>query len=285
VTGFLERSESFLFSFALSLFLGLVISRLAYEHKFLDIPFERKSHSSPVALGGGVTLFLSLFLTSMIMGNHYDLLSCASLIVFVGLVDDMFDLPPGVKLLFQVILALFWIYRNPISLYGSPILGGAFGILWIVAITNAFNLIDGIDGLASGVALISTLGLIFEGVDYASILLGAVLGFFILNYPPARIFLGDAGSYLLGSLIGILTLSAIGDFSISSMFKASLMVSFPLIDLLWTILRRWVKGKPITLADDQHIHHLLKKRFGGKKALLFLLLLHGVFVSIGVWCL
>lgn len=283
VIGFLEQSKLILFSFSISFPLNFILSKLAYSHEFLDIPFERKAHLFPVALGGGVALFLSLTLSSMILGGPYELLVFSSLLLVMGLIDDLFDLPAVIKLLLQIVISSLWLIYTRLVLLGNPLIDLLGGVLWLVALTNAFNIIDGIDGLASGIAILTSLGLALEGESFALLITGASLGFFILNYPPAKIFLGDAGAYLLGFLIGSLSLGFLKEINFPSVIKLFFMVSFPLIDITWAVLRRWIKGQPAMVGDDKHIHHLLKRKFGGKLALLILLVAHGVSVFVGVW--
>ncbi|MCS7233193.1 MAG: undecaprenyl/decaprenyl-phosphate alpha-N-acetylglucosaminyl 1-phosphate transferase [Synergistetes bacterium] len=280
----MEQSKMVLFSFFISFLLSFVLSKLAYSYGFLDIPFERKGHPFPVALGGGMAIFLSLTLSSMILGGPYELLIFSSVLIMIGLVDDIFDLPAFLKLVFQFMISTVWLIYKPFVLLGDPFLDFIGGLLWIVVLINAFNIIDGIDGLASGVAILSSIGLAIEGEKFALLIIGASIGFFVLNYPPARIFLGDAGAYLLGFLIGSLSLNLLKDFSLPSISKIFFLVLFPLIDITWTVLRRWIKGQPAMVGDEKHIHHFLRRKLGGKAALIVLLLVQGMSVLIGVWC-
>ncbi|MEM2028824.1 MAG: hypothetical protein QXS05_05540, partial [Candidatus Bathyarchaeia archaeon] len=112
----MEQSKLVLFSFSVSFLLNFILSKLAYSHEFLDIPFERKGHLFPVALGGGVALFLSLVLSSMVLGGPYVLLVFSSLLLVMGLIDDLFDLPALIKLLFQIIISVLWLLYNPFIL-------------------------------------------------------------------------------------------------------------------------------------------------------------------------
>lgn len=285
VIEFSEHVKALILSFLLSFSLGFLLLRLSYRYKLLDLPFGRKKHFSPVALGGGITVFLSMAMCSMACGSNLELLTIASLLVLVGFVDDVFDISPSLKLVFQIVSAAVWIYLKRPLIFGNAFMDSALGIFWIVSVTNAFNFVDGIDGLASGVGAITFLGLAIRGVEEAFPLVGAALGFFLLNYPPARIFLGDAGSYLLGFLSGALTLDLLNGFDFINGTGVFLLVAFPLADLTWAVLRRWAHGKPITVGDDRHIHHLLKGALGDKGALLSLLTIHAFLVGIGVFVL
>lgn len=284
--GYLAQGELVLLPFVFSFLLNFVLSRLAHRYGFLDIPFERKSHPFPVALGGGVALFLSLALSSMLFGVFQKVLIFSSLLVIMGLIDDLLDLPPLLKLFIQALVSGLWMLSSSFTWFGNPFIDFIGGTLWLLFLTNAFNIIDGIDGLASGIGVLASIGLIYKGEKGALLLLGACLGFFILNYPPAKIFLGDAGAYLLGFITGVLSLSILNAQTFS--FKAGcglfLILAFPLIETVWTVLRRWLKGQSPMEGDDRHIHHYLKKKFGNKFALFVLLLIQGISVLMGAWC-
>ncbi len=285
VIGFSEHAKTFILSFFLSFFLSLLLLRLSYKYELLDLPFGRKKHFFPVALGGGIAVFLSLALCSMICGNGLELLAIASLLVLVGFVDDVFDISPLIKLFFQILSAALWVYLKPPTIFGNLLVDSALGIFWVVSVVNAFNFVDGIDGLASGIGAITFLGLVLKGVEVAWSFLGASLGFFLLNYPPAKIFLGDAGSYFMGFLAGALSLELISGFDFGKCLGVLFLVALPVADLVWAVLRRCARGKPITVGDDQHIHHLLKGALGESKALLLLLMIHALLVGTGVFIL
>ncbi len=285
VIEFSEHAKAFTLSFLLSFSLSFLLLKLSYRYKLLDLPFGRKKHFFPVALGGGIAVFLSLALCSMIWGNGLELLTIASLLVLVGFIDDVFDVSPLIKLFFQILSAAVWVCLKPPTIFGNSLIDSISGVFWVVSVVNAFNFVDGIDGLASGIGAITFLGLVLKGVEVACSFLGASLGFFLLNYPPARIFLGDAGSYLIGFLAGALSLELINGFDFGKCLGVFFLVALPIADLVWAVLRRWARGKPIMVGDDQHIHHLLKRACGDSKALLLLLLVHALLVGTGVFIL
>jgi UDP-GlcNAc:undecaprenyl-phosphate GlcNAc-1-phosphate transferase len=204
-------------------------------------------------------------------------LLAASLLLFAaGVVDDLYNLPPRSKLLAQIAAALVaWqagIHVDQFTLFGgaSSLDLGALSlpvtVLWIVGVTNAFNLIDGLDGLATGiglVALTTTLAVALKlgNGDVALVcaaLAGALLGFLRYNIRPARIFLGDSGSLFVGFMLAVLSVHGSTKSAAAVLVVVPVLVlALPLIDTALAIVRRWLRGKPIFGADERHLHHRL----------------------------
>jgi UDP-GlcNAc:undecaprenyl-phosphate GlcNAc-1-phosphate transferase len=201
-------------------------------------------------------------------------LAAGWIIFAAGLLDDLFDLRPATKLLAQVFAAMvaygvgFRIQQ--VSFAGITLQVGvlslALTVLWIVAVVNAFNLIDGLDGLATGIGLVA-LGSTFvvawmlgntEVAIVCAALGGALLGFLRYNFRPARIFLGDSGSQFVGFMVAVLSVHG-STKSATAVLAAVplLMLALPLLDTLLSILRRWLRGKPVFGADEHHLHHRL----------------------------
>ncbi|HYR07227.1 MAG TPA: MraY family glycosyltransferase [Longimicrobium sp.] len=201
-------------------------------------------------------------------------LAAGWIIFAAGLLDDLFDLRPATKLLAQVLAAMvaygvgFRIQQ--VSFAGITLQVGvlslALTVLWIVAVVNAFNLIDGLDGLATGIGLVA-LGSTFvvawmlgntEVAIVCAALGGALLGFLRYNFRPARIFLGDSGSQFVGFMVAVLSVHG-STKSATAVLAAVplLMLALPLLDTLLSILRRWLRGKPVFGADEHHLHHRL----------------------------
>ncbi len=284
--------------------------RLAPRLGFLDRPGERKIHRQAVPRGGGLALFIGFhvacaivflvpwkpFAGQLSIGWWFRFLPLSAGVVALGLLDDRFDLKPLTKLAGQIALAAAT-YALGIRL--QNILGMAMPgwvdfvatLFWFVALMNAFNLIDGLDGLATGIALIAATGiglsLVFRG-EPGDVLLfmgfaGACLGFLRYNYYPANVFLGDTGSLFLG-----FTLAAL---SISTNSKASFMagigvpmlaVGVPLFDAVLAVWRRTARrllsrapgedeAPGIERADADHLHHRLLKRGRGQHQVAWLL--------------
>lgn len=261
-----------------------LLSGFASKNGFTDNPGERKIHRHPKPLLGGLSIFIAgsaaclyFFSFSRHTGS---LVLCSFLIVVLGLVDDLRDLRPLHKLAGQFAVALLYVSLNAGSfgplgelLQGfhlPPCVILGLSIFWIALLTNAFNLIDGLDGLAGGVAVIALGALAlfaFQG-GYQSLLgllligLGAVLGFLPYNFQPARIFLGDAGAMLLGFTLAVFhlhVLAAAAAVSALPALGACFIFAYPLLDLVYAVFRRSRNRRPIFQGDQGHIHHILPR--------------------------
>jgi UDP-GlcNAc:undecaprenyl-phosphate/decaprenyl-phosphate GlcNAc-1-phosphate transferase len=245
---------------------------------------RRKLHEVPVSRLGGLPIYLSMVvgLTVVIWcGDHgfkawAPFLICNTLIFTVGLADDLRPLGARVKLAGQFGAALI-LYAFGVSI---DVLSNPFGeggillgwwslpltLLWLVAIPNIINLIDGMDGLAAGFGLFLSLTLAFIGyvslqtdVMIASCLMAAALaGFLFFNLPPAKIFLGDGGAYLIGFFIASVSLKSSNKGSIiAALLVIIIALGVPILDTFFAIIRRTVRGVPVFSADAEHIHHRL----------------------------
>ncbi len=200
--------------------------------------------------------------------------------VLLGFVDDLYDIKPWIKFLFQLSIGALTIYIGNIEItfVGDPFSASKFvyineplafllTLLWIVTITNALNLVDGLDGLASGLSIISLIAFFLLGIImkrsemlllYITVLIGSNIGFLRYNFPPASIFLGDTGSLFLGFSLSIITV--LGTFktaTVVSLMVPILILGIPILDTIFAILRRTIEGKNIFRADTAHIHHRL----------------------------
>jgi UDP-GlcNAc:undecaprenyl-phosphate GlcNAc-1-phosphate transferase len=214
------------------------------------------------------------------------------LLVFVGTLDDRHNLPAKVKLFGQIIAALFPLASGVrIAFINNPFGDGylfladwqswLLTLFWIVGLTNAVNLIDGLDGLAAGVAFFASLtltflsamqGLLPVAVAFAAVA-GACIGFLPYNFHPARVFMGDTGAMALGYLFA--TLSILGAVksvaALSVLFMTACVLAYPIADTALAILRRWLARRPIFSADREHLHHrLLDKGMDQRQAVLML---------------
>ena len=212
------------------------------------------------------------------------------LLVLVGAWDDRFELGAWQKIPFQLLAAAIAIdggfvidyFTNPFSLvtHTLPIgISWVITIAWIILVTNAMNLIDGLDGLTTGTGLIisGTLGIIcFQagqpaGVVIALIMLGSLAGFLPYNFPPARIFLGDAGALFIGYALALISIQGYRKAALLTFIVPLLSLAVPLLDTASSIWRRWRSGKGIFSADKGHIHHLVLAREGShRRAVLWL---------------
>lgn len=301
--------REFLLALALSLGLTYLSQRLTPLLGLVDRPDDvHKHHGRTVAIGGwavAVTMVPVFFLvgTRELLG----LVFFGSLIALgTGLIDDRFGLSPRAKLLGQLLAAIAtvagWVIHS-VNLFGFEISLGWLAIpltlFWIVGAINAFNLIDGLDGLAAGGALIifgATALLAWQGgnetvLGFSLGLVGALFGFLFFNWAPARVFLGDGGTHFLGYWLAILSIQATQtDLSASPsnvpIVVSMLLLSVPIVDTAWAILRRLLQGRPIFQADRGHLHHRFLGLGWGERATVLILyaifvLLCGVAVVVG----
>jgi len=275
--------QGFIIAFLISLAVTPVIRKLAFRFGAVDRPDARKVHSGLMPRMGGLAVYLAFTVTVLIMGDLTEsmkgLLIGGTLIMLLGLADDIKDISPRVKLLGQVIAAAVLVaFGIQVDFITNP-WGGTFSlthfginfgipltILWIVGITNAVNLIDGLDGLAGGLASIAALTLAVVGwvngqmwiVLPAVILSAAVIGFLRYNFYPAKIFLGDSGSLFLGFMLaGMSVIGLTKQAAMFSVFVPVLIFGIPIFDTLFAILRRYINNQPIFSADKEHLHHRL----------------------------
>lgn len=266
-------------AFVIAVVLTPLTIKLAFRWGATDAPDTRKVHTQVMPRMGGLAIFLAFFLTLLVVvrvsGPFTGLLAGCALVFLTGWLDDMFGLSPLMKLLGQLAAAGVAVYFGIVIHYvTNPFNGsldlGAFSIpltlLWIVGITNAINLIDGLDGLAAGISAIAaaTMGVIafLQGQPQvalvAFVLVAAALGFLPFNFHPARTFMGDCGSNLLGFALGCLSvLAATKSTAVISLLVPIVVLGIPIFDTFFAIVRRVHNKTPIYLPDKAHLHHRL----------------------------
>lgn len=276
----------FALTLALSLVLTWVVRGIMRRAGIMDFPKDRKAHRQPVAYEGGLAMFLALVpglvLAMVLMPELWltadrqvrGLLLGATATVAVGVADDLLDLKPWVKLLAQVAIGyLMFLHGFGIERVSNP-LGGellvwqplslAGTIVWYALLMNGINMIDGLDGLAAGIAAISaaTLFAICLDIDQALgavialLVVAACLGFLPFNFKPASIFMGDAGSLLLGFLLASTALlSSTKAPALLALLIPLLALGLPIFDTVFAFLRRAVQGKHPFRGDRRHLHH------------------------------
>ena len=266
-------------TFILSLVITPFIKKLAIKFGAVDKPDERKVHKKLMPRLGGIAIYVSfiigvfLFLPEMV--HDLPILIGATLIIIIGIVDDLFCLSAKAKFSGQIIAALIPILSGLQISYITVPNGNVieFGLLaipitlfWIVGITNAINLIDGLDGLAAGVSSIAlfTIAVLSMTLGDPStflmgiLLMGSTLGFLVFNFYPAKIFMGDTGSLFLGYMISVLSILGLTkSATILSLIIPIIILGVPIIDTTFAIIRRLVNGKPLTAPDKYHLHHCL----------------------------
>ena len=267
--------SAFALSFVLSLILVPVCRRLAHQFGRVAHPREDRWNRRPVALLGGVGIAASLFITAGALGLAHQLpiiVICTACMALTGLVDDLVSIKPTTKLVIQISLAsalLFFQYR--LNWVNSITIDSVLTLLWIVGITNAFNLLDNMDGLCGGIAVIACLGLMVDGIQvaggwtpevaYLAALVGAVGGFLVYNVHPASIFMGDTGSLLLGFSLGAVVLSTGQPTGKSNLVSAVavpvLVLLIPILDTTLVTLSRWTSGRRASQGGRDHTSHRL----------------------------
>lgn len=267
----------------LSLILTPLIRKLAIKIGAVDMPGERRINLKEVPTMGGLAIYLSFFFALFVLlpiplWQIVPTFLGATIVLVTGIVDDLIELTPRMKMLGITIAALVIYFAADIriDIVTLPIIGSfsigflslPFTIIWILAITNAVNLVDGLDGLATGVSIIalSTMGVIgyfFLTVENAVVsimifvLVGALAGFLPYNFFPARIFLGDTGALFLGFMIAVMSLQGLKNATLISLIIPVVILGIPITDTIYAMLRRYLNKKPISSADKMHLHHQL----------------------------
>ncbi|TCT13095.1 UDP-GlcNAc:undecaprenyl-phosphate GlcNAc-1-phosphate transferase [Natranaerovirga pectinivora] len=298
-------------AFLISLLTTPLSKKIAYKLGAIAYPTDRGMHKKPMPLAGGIAIvagfvftvlliapFVENFLTLQIGG----LLAGGILITSVGLLDDIYNLNPKIKLLFQIMAALIVVYTGttiehltwPFSETNNIELGmlsKAFTMLWVIGVTNAVNLIDGLDGLAAGVSSIAALCLMLlslltpvqipVAIVLTAALAGSCLGFLPHNFNPAKIFMGDTGSTFLGFTLAVISIQGlIKSYTAITVFIAIIVLGLPIFDTFFAIIRRIRNGQPVMQADRGHLHHRLVDRgYSQKRAVLTL---YGISSCFGV---
>jgi UDP-GlcNAc:undecaprenyl-phosphate GlcNAc-1-phosphate transferase len=261
---------------ALGLSLGLtpLFRKIALKSQFLDSPSgQLKKHTAPVPYLGGLAIYFSFLLTILgvlVLAPPVEgarvlaILSGATVMALLGLVDDLFSLSPWVKFLFQFLAAgLLVVFGVQLEfLPGHPILAVVLTLLWVVGVTNAVNLIDIMDGLAGGVSALACLGFVlvpFLGSQSyvpltAAALGGSVLGFLPYNFQPARIYMGDSGALFLGyALAGLAMGHGYSQVNVLALCAPVLILGVPLYDTVLVMVLRTLKGKSMFQGSNDHL--------------------------------
>jgi UDP-GlcNAc:undecaprenyl-phosphate GlcNAc-1-phosphate transferase len=299
----------FLAACLISLLLTPLVKKLAFKVGAVDAPNQRKVHTRIMPRLGGLAIFLAFvgayFVVSPAL-NVFNrdaamaLLFGGFVIVLTGALDDRFQLSPRWKLLGQLVAAVIVVlYGFRIDFVNMPFghswnlmawISIPLTIFWIVGVTNAINLIDGLDGLSAGVSGIATatilvLALLMGGesgitvVLLSSILLGSIIGFLFYNFHPAKIFMGDSGALFLGFSLSVFSIMGFKQATLISFLVPLLILGVPLSDTFFAILRRYVNKMPISAPDKSHLHHcLLQLGFSHRKTVL---IIYGISIVFG----
>ncbi|MGL4730194.1 MAG: MraY family glycosyltransferase [Clostridium sp.] len=287
-----------------------IVKQIAIKVNAIDVPKdERRIHKKPIPRMGGIAIYVAFILGVILNRSRFSiddlgLILGATIIVIGGIIDDIKHLRAIYKLMIQILAAITLIVfglrvnliTNPFSVGGEYINLGVIGIpltiIWVIGITNAFNLIDGLDGLAAGVGIISSLTLMvvsfingrIDAVFLTAILAGSIIGFLPYNFNPASIFMGDTGSQLLGFLLSAISINgAIKSATALVIAVPLLALGLPIYDTLFAIIRRKASGKPIMQADRGHLHHrLLDTGLTQKQAVIIIYLVNATLGAVAI---
>lgn len=280
---------------------------LAFKIGAVDVPLDgRRIHKKPIPRIGGLAIYLSFTITTLLFCNPSpELLTIwlgGGVLVILGIIDDIYRLNAWLKFAVQLLVAGFAVWNgcviDHINLGGMYVNLGYFSIplsmLWIAGLTNAINLIDGLDGLACGVSAISSLSLLAVVLLHGDvlstvmcgILFGSCLGFLPYNSNPARIFMGDTGALFLGFTLAVLSVHGVFKMhAVLSFITPILIFAFPIFDAAFAIVRRVVAGKSPFSPDRGHIHHrLIDMGFTQKESVKILYAICGILGLIAVFC-
>lgn len=305
--------KNYILPFFVAVFISLVMTplvrRLAIKIGALDIPKDdRRIHNKPMPLIGGLAIYIAVvFATLMFLPIDRSLISImigGSIIVCSGIIDDMKGMSPKLKLLFQIIAGGVLVLgdvkvdaiTNPFS-HGNILLDLRWfsipiTLFWVVGITNTLNLIDGLDGLSAGVAMISSISFMlvagkFENLDVtvlSGIVAGACLGFLPYNFNPAKIFMGDTGALFLGFMLAAISIEGVmKSVATIAIIVPILILGVPIFDTTFAIFRRLLSGQSIVSADKGHLHHrLLNMGFSQRQTVLILYGISAIFGTFAV---
>ena len=285
---------TFLIALVIAIIATLVSMKLAKQWGAIAYPGGRHVHSRPIPRLGGIALYAAFWIAALIIQvwdksytmdvssivQIWGLFIGSTIILAVGIWDDIREIRPLVKLFWQVaaaaVLLGFKFSMDIISLpfigeisfvkYGLSAIGFILMLFWVVSLVNTVNISDGLDGLAAGICFMVALLLFWSAYRIDQVpaahltlaLAGALLGFLVFNFPPARVFMGDSGSMFLGYIIGGLSIMGLlKTATILGLVFPLLVMGMPVTDLTFAIIRRKLRGQSMATADRGHLHHRL----------------------------
>jgi UDP-GlcNAc:undecaprenyl-phosphate/decaprenyl-phosphate GlcNAc-1-phosphate transferase len=286
--------------FFTAILLTPLVKKLAFKIGATDKPNYRKVHQKIMPRLGGLAIFISFIVGVLILhpsaDYHLPIVIGSLIIVITGMVDDVKEISPKLKLGGQLVAAFIVVVFGNLNVefinlpFGGKLSFGLlsipFTMVWIVGITNAINLIDGLDGLAAGVssiALFSIAGMaVVMGNMYVAVIALIVaagsIGFLFYNFHPAKIFMGDTGALFLGFIIGVLSLLGFKNVTFISLIVPIIILGVPISDTFFAIVRRVINKQPISAPDKSHLHHcLLRTGFSHKQTVLLIYAMSALF--------
>jgi len=293
--------QGIIIPFFVAMFISLIMTplvrKLAFKVGAIDIPKDdRRVHKEPMPLIGGLAIYIGVVLTCLIFlpinKTLISILAGGTIIIISGIIDDIKAISPKLKVVFQLLAGVCLILgdvkvdfiTNPFTVNNAVIylnwLSIPITLFWVVGITNTLNLIDGLDGLAAGVAMVSSLSLalVAEKFGYSTVIIistvvaGSCLGFLPFNFNPAKIFMGDTGSLFLGFMLAAISIEGVmKSVATIAIIVPILILGVPIFDTTFAIFRRLISGQSITTGDKGHLHHrLLGLGYSQKKTVLIL---------------
>ncbi len=300
---------SFAIAFIVSFIATFLVARIAVRRKILDIPdTERRFHKTATPTLGGIAIFSSFFLVSFsvgILGGYLlngniplpQLLAIwagGAILMIGGYLDDRWRLPAKFSILFPILASLVIVtsgikafsLHNPLNnqvIILAPLLSAAVVFIWTMTMTYTTKLLDGMDGLVTGISAIAAVILFGLSLTHqvqqpqtaliAAIFAGSLVGFLILNFFPAKIFLGESGSTFTGFMLAVLSVVSGGKVA-----TAMLVMGIPLLDMIWVIIQRISLGRSPFVGDRRHLYHkLVEIGFSEPQTVLFLYILTAIF--------
>ncbi|MDY6788317.1 MAG: MraY family glycosyltransferase [candidate division WOR-3 bacterium] len=293
-------------SFIVSLILVKITKYLSISYGIHDIPNGRKIHKERIPTMGGLAIFSTIWIVMFgldIAGIvtfeeiMFKIFAVSIAFLIVGMIDDIVGLSAKFKFIVQMssgIAFFFWINNNTIVLFHDILLSNiilAFLFLFFFTfMSNSINFTDGMDGLCAGISIIYSITLFIiaqnTGCIYAAYLLiaqmGALFGFIMFNFYPAKIFMGDTGSLFLGSIFSMITIILIY-FRPDGVFAFIMIFTYLIIDVTLAVIRRLIMHKNIFKADKLHIHHIIDSRLGKQKiTVMIIYLINAIFALLGI---
>ena len=270
----LSLLETIVISFLLSYLLTPFVGKIALKLNYLDHPKSNKVHAHPVPLLGGVAIFLAFLITLLLKANTFYLppiimfsLGCFVLLL-VGLIDDKMGMMPSFKLFGQLLAAILVVKGGiRVGFMGNYYLNVIFSYIWIIGITNSFNLLDNMNGLSSGIAGISAafFGIIaylngqFSVSVVAFAMAGSSFGFLKHNFPKAKIFMGDSGSLVLGYTLSVLAIMSGWQYgkNITTILIPFIVLGYPIFDTVLVTVMRVSQKRSVFQGGKDHSSHML----------------------------
>ncbi len=288
------------FSWAISFFLMSLMRRAAFHVNAVSVPGGRHIHKKVIPMFGGIAIYLSFLMCLMIFNVDFTqiiaLIMASIIIIILGILDDINPIRARYKFFVQILVAAIIVFYGNMHInenyfninpYVSNAINIFLSMFWILSVINALNLVDGLNGLSSGVAIIYfftvfVIAILSENVyelqaELSIIMFGATLGFWFWNFPRAKIFMGDAGATLLGLIIAIIPFLDFKRVTVISLVLPMMMLVIPTLDIIFTVFRRAIRFQKLSTADNDHIHHrILKSTNNRVKTVLIIYLISAI---------